>query len=191
MAVLPLLPTSLVGSCAQPDRARANAHAALISESDEVAKDSRFGEDSESAIGEAIAGVHQQESDPAPYCTPSYVEMEIGASLLLLGKPRAALPVFEASRAEWPDSAQARDNALCLARLAAAYASADDKDKAVAIAEEAIIASRTLASWRIVSQLEKLSQYLAKWSRDPSVANLIERLDMLTRSSRCSPHLKG
>src|SRR5262245_10826281 len=94
-------------------RQRANAHAAMMSTFEETARDSDFGKDSESAMREALAGVDQQESDLAPYCTPSYVEMEIGACLLRLGKPRAALPVFEASRIQWSDPDQARDNALC------------------------------------------------------------------------------
>lgn len=163
----------------------------MINASEGLARDSEFGKDSETAITEAIAGIDQEEKDLAPYCTPSYVEMEIGASLLLLGKPRAALPVFEASRTEWSDSDQARDNALCLARLATAHASADDLARASVVAEEAITASRTLGSWRIVAQLEKLNQHLAKWSGDPSVAGLIERLDSLTSSFGYSPDLEG
>lgn len=165
-------------------RQRANAHAALISSSAENAKDSGFGQDSESAMSEAVAGTNQDEDDPAPYCTLPYVEMEIGASLLLLGKPKAALPIFEASKSEWPGPTQSRDNALCLARLATAHASVSDLDNAYKAAVQAIAASESLGSWRIVSQLATLSRHLDKWSTEPPIIDLLDRLRALIDSRR-------
>ena len=41
--------------------------------------------DSDEAVIEAVAGEKQGEEDRAPYCTPTYVEMETG----VLGPPRA------------------------------------------------------------------------------------------------------
>jgi transcriptional regulator with XRE-family HTH domain len=55
------------------------------------------------AVIEAIAGVKQGETDRAPYCTPTYAAMEAGASWVLLGHPKTALPILEKSRSEWLD----------------------------------------------------------------------------------------
>lgn len=172
-------------------RQRANAHAALISSSVADAKESGFGQDSESAMSEAVAGASQDENDPAPYCTLSYVEMEIGASLLLIGKPKAALPVFEASKSEWPDPVQSRDNALCLARLATAHACVSDLESAYQAAVQAIAASESVGSWRIASQLGALSKHLGKWSTEPLIADLLDRLRTLVGSHVAPPKLKG
>ncbi|MFF5111469.1 hypothetical protein [Streptosporangium sp. NPDC000509] len=75
-------------------RATANAHL-------EEAVDSA--RDSEMALVEAAAGMAQSESDRAPYCTPAYIAMETGATRVLLGQTTAAIPIFEASRSQWPE----------------------------------------------------------------------------------------
>ena len=49
---------------------------------------------------QATQGIHQAESDLAPYRTPSYVEMEAGASRIRLNAADSAIPVFEDSRAQ-------------------------------------------------------------------------------------------
>lgn len=164
-------------------RQRANAHAALISTFGETTGATEFEKDAESAMAEALVGINQQEDDFAPYCTPSYVDMEIGAALLLVGKPEAALPIFEKSRVRWGDSGQARDNALCLARLATAYAHVGDRERAHSVASEAIIHAKTVGSWRIVTQLAMLNSDLAKWPGDPYIDEVIRKLDDLIRSS--------
>lgn len=172
-------------------RQRLNAQAAIMRTAGDVARDSEFGKDSEMALSEAIAGVDQQEPDLAPYCTPSYVEMEIGNSLLILGKPSAALPVFEASRNRWSDGNQARDNALCLARLAIAYAAAGDPKNASTVTEEAINANHTLGSWRVASHLGKLAQHLSKWSHDPSIGDLVSRIETVVSPFGSPPKFEG
>jgi hypothetical protein len=55
--------------------------------------------DSDAAVTGAVAGERQAEADRAPYCTPAYVAMEAGASWVLLGHARTALPILEQSRA--------------------------------------------------------------------------------------------
>jgi tetratricopeptide (TPR) repeat protein len=163
-------------------RQRAYSEAAMISAFKDTTRDSDFGRDSERAMAEALAGVNQQEEDFAPYCTPSYVEMEIGASLLLLGKPNDALSVFEASRTEWSDPKQARDNALCLARLATAHANVGDRDKASVVAKEAISAAEAVGSWRIIAQLATLNSHLAKWKHQSPIDEIVRRLSALISS---------
>ncbi len=94
--------------------------------------------DSDEAITEAVAGEQQDEEDRAPYCTPAYVAMEAGASWAVLGHARTALPILEKSRSEWLDHSQVRDYALCVSRLAAAYAAAGKVEQACAAAEEVL-----------------------------------------------------
>jgi hypothetical protein len=72
-------------------RQRANAYA-MLSES------AAFMRDIEDAFTQATVGASQDEDDLAPYCTPSYVEMEAGASWIKLNGPGPAIPVFETSR---------------------------------------------------------------------------------------------
>ena len=135
--------------------------------------------DSENAITEAMAGIDQEEEDRAPYCTPTFIEMEAGASWELLGDPAAALPVLRAARSEWSDPGQVRDYAICLSRLAIAYAADNEPEQACAIAEEAITLASGLGSHRVTVQLAKLHGRLNKWAQDPIVADLRMRLETL------------
>jgi hypothetical protein len=105
--------------------------------------------DSDEAVIQAIAGMQQGEEDRAPYCSPDYVAMEAGASWLLLGHPRSAIPILEKGHSEWLDNSQMRDYALCVSRLAAAYAAAGELEQACAAAEEAKALAQGLgrAAW--------------------------------------------
>ncbi len=94
--------------------------------------------DSDEAVLQAIAGEQQDEQDRAPYCTPAYVEMEAGASWVILGHHKTALPILERSRSEWIGNSQLRDYVLCVSRLATAYASAGQLEQACAAAEQAM-----------------------------------------------------
>ena len=105
-------------------RQRANAYAMLGEPAD-------FAKDTEEAFIQATAGLSQGEDDLATYCTPSYVEMEAGASWSRLKAADAAIPVFEDSRARWNAVEQTRDHALCLARLATAYAVTREPERRV------------------------------------------------------------
>jgi hypothetical protein len=86
--------------------------------------------DSDDAVLEAISGEQQGEEDRAPYCTPAYVEMEAGASWVILGHHTNAIPILERSRSEWIDKSQLRDYALCVSRLATAYAAVGELEQA-------------------------------------------------------------
>jgi hypothetical protein len=138
--------------------------------------------DSDEAVAEAVAGERQGEEDRAPYCTPSYVAMEAGASWVLLGHARTALPVLEKSRAEWPDRSQVRDYALCVARLATAYADAGQMEEACAAAGEAVTLAQGLGSRRVAGQVALVHRRLGRWQQDPAVASLRGSLKMLADS---------
>jgi hypothetical protein len=138
--------------------------------------------DSEEAVIEAVTGETQGEEDRAPYCTPNYAAMEAGASWVLLGHPKTAIPILEKSRSEWADHTQVRDYALCVSRLAMAYAAAGDAGQACATADEVVALAQGLGSRRVVSQLGLLYRRLDRWRQDPAVAGTRGRLKMLADS---------
>jgi tetratricopeptide (TPR) repeat protein len=138
--------------------------------------------DSDEAVIEAIAGMQQGEEDRAPYCSPDYVAMEAGASWLLLGHPRSAIPILEKGHSEWLDNSQMRDYALCVSRLAAAYAAVGEVEQACAAAEEAVALAQGLGSRRVAGQIDLVHRRLGRWRQDPAVASLRRSLKVLVDS---------
>lgn len=165
-------------------RQRANANAML--------RNRRACErDSEEALAQSADGLGQDEGDRARYCTPAYVAMESGAAWTMLGHPGAAVPIFEESRSQLQQSIQMRDYALCLARLAAAYAAVEEPEKACKVANEALTLTRSLGSPRVLVQLKRARNKLGRWSRDPEVADLLRRIDITVETPAEPPHPKG
>jgi hypothetical protein len=117
-----------------------------------------------------------------PYCTPAYVAMEGGASWVRLGHPKTAIPILEKSRSEWVDRTQVRDYALCVSRLAVAYAAAGEPEQACASAEEAVALAQGLGSRRVVGQLGLLCRRLDRWPQNPAAASMRGRLKVLVDS---------
>jgi hypothetical protein len=156
-------------------RQRSYSHAAL----GEVIASAK---DSEKAVTEAIEGVQQVEEDRAPYCTPTYAAMEAGASWLLLGHPKTAIPILEKGRSEWLDNSQVRDYAVCVSRLAAGYAAAGELEQACAAAEEVLAVAQGLGSRRVAGQIDVVHRRLDRWRQDPAVASLRGSLKVLVDS---------
>jgi tetratricopeptide (TPR) repeat protein len=138
--------------------------------------------DSDEAVIEAVAGENQGEQDRAPYCTPTYAAMEAGASWVILGHPKTALSILEKSRAEWVTQTQVRDYALCVSRLAIAYAAVGEPEQACVAADEVIGLAHGLGSRRVVGQIDLLYRRLARWRQDPAVARVRGRLKVLIDS---------
>ena len=138
--------------------------------------------DSDEAIAEAIAGAQQGEEDRAPYCTPTYAAMEAGASWLLLGHAGTAIPILEKGHSEWLDNSQVRDYALCVARLAAAYAAAGEPEQACAAAEKLMGLVPGLGSRRVAGQVDLVFRKLGRWRQDPAGASLRGCLQVLVAS---------
>jgi tetratricopeptide (TPR) repeat protein len=138
--------------------------------------------DSDEAVIEAVAGENQGEQDRAPYCTPTYAAMEAGASWVILGHPKTALSILEKSRAEWVTQTQVRDYALCVSRLAIAYAAVGEPEQACVAADEVIGLAHGLGSRRVVGQIDLLYRRLARWRQDPAVARIRGRLKVLIDS---------
>jgi tetratricopeptide (TPR) repeat protein len=135
--------------------------------------------DSDEAVTEAIAGLEQSEEDRAPYCTPAYAAMEAGSAWIRLGHPKMAIPILEKGRSEWQDPSQLRDYAMCVSRLAAAYAAAGDLEQATIAAGEAMTLASGLGSRRVAGQLGLIYRNLGRWQQDPAVASLRGSLKML------------
>jgi transcriptional regulator with XRE-family HTH domain len=142
-------------------RCRAKAHAML-------GERSRFQADSEDALAQAVEGSVTTEDDRADYCSPAFIEMEVGASLVALGQAAAAIPA----------------RTLCLARLATAYAMTGEPEQARDITSELLPLAQSLGSTRVLAQLKRLQHRLTRWSRDPATAELLRALDLLTDPSR-------
>lgn len=156
-------------------RQRAHAYAAL-GEITEVARDS------DSAIAEAVAGISQEEDDRAPYCSPMYVAMETGQSMVVAGHPKSALEVLARSHSEWSDRTQVRDYVLCVSRLATAYAAAGEVEEACNTAEEAINLAYGIGSRRVIGQLRTLLGVLGRWRNDPVIIPAQRKLIALVGS---------
>ncbi len=140
--------------------------------------------DSDEAVAEAIAGEKQGEADRAPYCTPAYAAMEAGAAWSLLGHPKTALPILEKSRLDWPEHRQVRDYALCVTRLATAYAAAGELEQACAATGEVLALAQGLGSRRVAGRIDLLYRRLGRWRQEPAVTGLRGRLKMLADSFR-------
>lgn len=158
-------------------RQRAHAHAAL----EEITEAER---DADNALAEAEAGVSQDEEDRAPYCSPMYIAMETGQSMVIAGHPENALAILAKSHSEWSDRTQARDYALCASRLATAYATAGKLDEACDTAEEAISLSCGIGSRRVIGQLGTLLGVLGKQQNDPAILPTQRKLSALVGSFR-------
>ena len=84
--------------------------------------------------------------------------------------------MFEDSRARWTATGQVRDQALCLARLATAYARTGEPEPACTIAGELISTASGLGSARVATQVTDLRSSLAPWQKNSDVTDLLHRL---------------
>ena len=96
--------------------------------------------------------------------------------------PRTAIPILEKGRSEWLDNSQMRDYALCVSRLAAAYAAAGEPEQACATAEEVMVLAQGLGSRRVAGQIDLVYRRLGRWRQDPAVASLRGSLKVLVDS---------
>ncbi|WP_214107277.1 hypothetical protein [Acrocarpospora catenulata] len=159
-------------------RQRANAYAM----SDDTGRFIGFQRASDEAMSEAVSGISQIEDDLATYCTPAYVEMELGASLVSLGQSHDAIQLLEKSRSRWADEAQARDNALCFARLATAYAVMGEPLRSCMVAQDALQVARSVRSARLTQELLRLARHLNGWSSEAEVHRVISLIKERTPS---------
>src|SRR5438105_4904059 len=101
--------------------------------------------------------------------------MEAASSWTKLARFDSAISTFERSLASWPDALR-RDQGLCLARLANAYAGHGDTERACAIGRQAVDAIRSATSSRAVHELQNVRVRLAPLRRHVEVSDFSERI---------------
>lgn len=114
------------------------------------------------------------------YCTPSYIGMEAAISWARLGRFDVAVSTFERILPSWPDALR-RDQGLCLARLANAYAGQGDTDSACEAGRRAVEVIRTATSSRALSELQRVRVRLAPLRKHAEVSDLSDRIRSLLK----------
>lgn len=115
------------------------------------------------------AGQDDAQSLMTGYCTIAYMKMEAGAAALVLKEPRLAIQLLADADDSWP-SGHERDHALCLARLAQAYAQACNPDAACVVGHRAVDAVSLAPSARTTATLRALQSTLTRYRTRPDVA---------------------
>jgi tetratricopeptide (TPR) repeat protein len=134
------------------------------------------------SLDAAFRQVSRPDSDSdelAPYCSPEYVGMEAAACWAILGQTARAIPIFERALDHWP-AGQRRDQGLCQARLAKAYAERGDAERAAETGQLAVSTVRVARSARAVRELGRVRETLAPWRRETEVSELNARIKGLT-----------
>jgi tetratricopeptide (TPR) repeat protein len=109
------------------------------------------------------------------YCTPSYVEMEGGLCLLMLGSPAAAAQSCIRALDGWP-LGFARDEAMCLLRLSLARLDMNEVEEACAVTSRAISLVQQAPSARALHMLRAVSRRVHPFRQAPYVRQLREEL---------------
>lgn len=149
-------------------RQKAFAHAA-VGERDECIRALDM------AMIEVMTVDPEGESDLAGYCTQSFIEMEAANSRARLGEPASSIDTYTQSIARWPDSQQ-RDQCLCVARLANAYADLGEIELASGAGRQAAALVRQAPSARTLAALRKLSAHVAPMRKVAAVNELRDAL---------------
>jgi hypothetical protein len=110
------------------------------------------------------------------FCTESYIEVNRAACWLTLGRPGAALKVYEDAVPALPAVYQ-RDRAAAMGRMALAYAQAGQPEAAASTARAALPVARNAGSRRILSEIKQVGAALEPRRALPAVAELLADLD--------------
>ena len=113
--------------------------------------------------------------DFSSYCTTPYVQMEGALCLLTLGQPAAAAEACRQALEAWPTD-RARDEALCLTRLAVAQLDMHDVDGACESSLTAIERVHAAPSARTLHMLRLVARRVAPLKEARQVRQLREAL---------------
>jgi transcriptional regulator with XRE-family HTH domain len=138
-----------------------------------LVRDERQSERSAEGALEAVAA--DDDSDSHGYCTPAYVAMESGVSAFHLRKLDVAAERLSAAAACWP-TGFARDQGLCLARLAVVEAGRGNIDVACAVGHDALAVAQVADSSRTRAALVSLNHPLAPYDRSSFVSEFRREL---------------
>jgi tetratricopeptide (TPR) repeat protein len=111
----------------------------------------------------------------ATWLDESYVDVQRGRCLALLGSHEQAAVVFQQAIRDLPPSYR-RDRGVYLAREAQAHAGASDPDQAAATGMQALGIAAETGSGRIINELAILDDLIAPWGRVPAVTDFREAL---------------
>jgi len=139
-----------------------------------VAGDARSSKDAASRAEDTVLNDALGEVD-YEYATPAFVLMETGASAFQLRRLDTAAERLSRAAAQWPNGF-ARDQGLCLARLAVVEASRGNIDLAVALGHDAVATCRAADSARTRAVLRSLKELLAPYDQVDSVPDLLHEL---------------
>jgi tetratricopeptide (TPR) repeat protein len=108
-------------------------------------------------------------------CPPAYIGMEAANCWSKLGRYDPAIATYERSLENWPEALR-RDQGLCLARLANAYAGREDIDQACTAGRQAVEVIRAATSSRALNEPQRVRVRLAPWRRHAEVSDLNDRI---------------
>lgn len=127
------------------------------------------------------------DSDPsspwASWLDDSYIEVQHGRCLAILGQHDQAAAVFRQAIRDLPASYR-RDKGVYLAREALAYAGARDPDQAAAVGMQAVAIAQDTQSGRIMGELAHVGDRLSRWSRLRPVAEFQDALSSVLPTER-------
>lgn len=111
----------------------------------------------------------------APYCTLPYLRSEAGAAALLLGDSGLAISYLDLAVREW-SGGQERDRAICMARLALAWANQRDVEQAESIALAAASVAVSASSPRAANVLAEVLRVVGQVAGHHRAVKLGEHL---------------
>jgi transcriptional regulator with XRE-family HTH domain len=141
----------------------------------------RDGRASDRAAAEAVEAAlegDQAKGGEWAYATEAYVRMEAGLSAMSLHRYHEAAAQLSRAAASWPDGF-ARDQGLCLARLATVEAVRGNIDTACAVGRDSVLVTKVADSARTRKALVSLRRRLAPYDRLAFVSDFRRELASL------------
>ena len=139
------------------------------------------------AIGSARETAGRLDDDPAlPWASwldASYIEVQRGRCLAILGDHAQAASVFRQAIRDLPQSFR-RDRGVYLAREALAYAGAREPEQAAGVGMQAVAIAQDTQSGRVTDELARVGERLAPWSSLPAVADFQDALTSVLPTER-------
>jgi tetratricopeptide (TPR) repeat protein len=139
------------------------------------------------AIDRAREAAGHLDNDPespwASWLDSSYIEVQRGRCLAVLGDHAQAAGVFQQAIRDLPQSFR-RDRGVYLAREALAHAGARDPEQAAGVGMQALGIAADTQSGRIIDELGRVDSGLAPWAALPAVADFRDALTSVVPSER-------
>jgi len=129
------------------------------------------------------AGSLDDGSHWATWLDTSYIEVQRGRCLTILGDHAGAAGVFQEAIRQMP-SAFRRDRGVYLAREALAHAGAREPEQAAAAAMQAVTIAQDTQSGRVADELARVGTTLTPWASLPAVASFQDALTDVLAAER-------